>query len=208
MKYMLGCDPEFFLKQNGKHVSAEGIVGGAEKTEQSLLCPTNPYAATKAGAEMVVSSYKHSFGLPVIISRGNNVYGPNQYPEKLIPKWIGLLRDGKKLTIAGKGEQIRSFLWVDDVSRAFETMLVKGAVGEVYNIGSCEEYSVMDVAKIMLELIHGVDVDIEKYIEYMNDRPFNDMRYFISNDKLYALGWQPKVSFKDGLTMLFGQVVI
>jgi len=197
------------------HVSTDEVYGesmlsdGVEKTEHSLLCPTNPYAATKAGAEMIVSSYKHSFGLPVIISRGNNVYGPNQYPEKLIPKWIGLLRDGKKLTIAGKGEQLRSFLWVDDVSRAFETMLVRGVIGEVYNIGSCEEYSVKDVAKIMLELIHGDDVNVDKYIEYMADRPFNDMRYFISNDKLCALGWKPEMSFKHGLSLLlFGHVVI
>jgi dTDP-glucose 4,6-dehydratase len=190
------------------HVSTDEVYGesmmgdGVEKTEQSLLCPTNPYAATKAGAEMIVSSYKHSFGLPVIISRGNNVYGPNQYPEKLIPKWIGLLRDGKKLTIAGKGEQLRSFLWVDDVSRAFETMLVQGTVGEVYNIGSCEEYSVMDVAKIILELIHGGGFDINKYVEYVADRPFNDMRYFINNSKLCALGWKPEMSFIQGLSLL------
>lgn len=197
------------------HVSTDEVYGesmldsGDEKTEHSLLCPTNPYAATKAGAEMIVSSYKHSFGLPVIISRGNNVYGPNQYPEKLIPKWVGLLRNGKKLTIAGKGEQLRSFLWVDDVSRAFETMLVQGVVGEVYNIGSNEEYSIMDVARIILELIHGDGVDVNKYVEYVADRPFNDKRYFISNDKLCALGWKPDVSFKHGLSLLlFGHVVI
>lgn len=197
------------------HVSTDEVYGesmmgeGDEKTEHSLLCPTNPYAASKAGAEMIVSSYKHSFGLPVIISRGNNVYGPNQYPEKLIPKWIGLLRDGKKLTIAGKGDQLRSFLWVDDVSRAFETMLVQGVVGEVYNIGSSEEYSVMDVARIILELIHGDGVDVNKYVEYIADRPFNDKRYFISNDKLCALGWKPDVSFIHGLSLLlFSQVAI
>ena len=197
------------------HVSTDEVYGesmigeGVEKTEQSVLCPTNPYAATKAGAEMIVMSYKHSFGLPVIISRGNNVYGANQYPEKLIPKWISLLREGKKLTIAGKGEQLRSFLWVDDVSRAFETMLLRGVVGEVYNIGSVEEYSVMDVARIMLELVHGESMDINRYIEYVADRPFNDMRYFISNDKLAALGWKPEMSFKHGLSLLlFGHVVV
>lgn len=197
------------------HVSTDEVYGesmigtGAEKTEQSLLCPTNPYAATKAGAEMIVMSYKHSFGLPVIISRGNNVYGPNQYPEKLIPKWIALLREGKKLTIAGKGEQLRSFLWVDDVSRAFEIMLDRGAVGETYNIGSSEEYSIMDVAKIILELIHGDGIDVNRYIEYIADRPFNDKRYFISNDKLRALGWEPEMKFNHGLSLLlFGHVAI
>jgi UDP-glucose 4,6-dehydratase len=197
------------------HVSTDEVYGesmigdGAEKTEQSLLCPTNPYAATKAGAEMIVMSYKHSFDLPVIISRGNNVYGPNQYPEKLIPKWIALLREGKKLTIAGKGEQLRSFLWIDDVSRAFEIMLDRGAVGETYNIGSSEEYSIMDVAKIILELIHGDGIDVNRYIEYIADRPFNDKRYFISNDKLRALGWEPEMKFNHGLSLLlFGHVAI
>lgn len=197
------------------HVSTDEVYGetmigeGVEKTEQSVLCPTNPYAATKAGAEMIVMSYKHSFGLPVIISRSNNVYGFNQYPEKLIPKWIGLLREGKKLTIAGKGDQLRSFLWVDDVSRAFETMLFRGTIGEVYNIGSVEEYSVMDVARIMLELVHGEGVDVARYVEYVADRPFNDMRYFISNDRLVALGWKPEMSFKHGLSLLlFGHVVV
>lgn len=190
------------------HVSTDEVYGESmlgeesEKTEQSLLCPTNPYAATKAGAEMIVMSYKHSFGLPVIISRGNNVYGYNQFPEKLIPKWVGLLRDGKKLTIAGKGEQVRSWLWVDDVSRAFDKILIHGTIGEVYNIGSCEEYSVMDVANIMLALIHGNDIDVNKYIEYIADRPFNDKRYFISNDKLYALGWKPEINFTHGLSLL------
>lgn len=197
------------------HVSTDEVYGetmigeGVEKTEQSVLCPTNPYAATKAGAEMIVMSYKHSFGLPVIISRSNNVYGPNQYPEKLIPKWIGLLREGKKLTIAGKGDQLRSFLWVDDVSRAFEVILLRGAIGEVYNIGSIEEYSVKDVSQIMLELVHCEGVDITRYVEYVADRPFNDMRYFISNDKLAALGWKPEMSFKHGLALLlFGHVVV
>ena len=169
-----------------------------------MLCPTNPYAASKAGAEMVVMSYKHSFGLPVIISRGNNVYGPNQYPEKLIPKWLGLLDAGQKLTIAGTGDQLRSFLWVDDVSRAFEVMLVKGVVGEIYNIGSVEEYSVKHVSAILLELKYGPSVIIDDYVEYIPDRPFNDKRYFISNDKLCALGWKPVVGFIEGLKKLMG----
>ena len=93
--------------------------------EQAVLCPTNPYAATKAAAEMIVNSYIHSYKMPIIITRGNNVYGKNQYPEKLIPKFIQLLQMNKKMTIQGKGNQLRSFLHVDDVARAFELILLK-----------------------------------------------------------------------------------
>ena len=90
------------------------------KTEHSILCPTNPYAATKAGAELLAQSYNHSFKLPIIITRGNNVYGPNQYPEKLIPKFIKLLKENKKVTIQGDGSNIRAFLHANDTANAFE----------------------------------------------------------------------------------------
>jgi UDP-glucose 4,6-dehydratase len=169
-----------------------------KEEEHCILAPTNPYAATKAGAEMIAGSYKHSYGLPIIISRGNNVFGPGQYPEKLIPRWLGLLRDNKPLEIAGTGEQLRSFLWVDDVSRAFEVILERGVIGEIYNIGSQEEYSVLDVAKIMLAEF-GKSGDNIIFIE---DRPFNDKRYFINSEKLADLGWQANVGFREGLKQL------
>jgi dTDP-glucose 4,6-dehydratase len=180
-----------------------GESGNDEKTEESLLCPTNPYAASKAAAEMYVYSYIYSFGLKAIISRGNNIYGNNQYPEKLIPKFIKLLREGKKCTIHGKGETVRNFINVIDVCNAVDIILSKGCFGQVYNIGgdTSNEFSVMDVASKIIILVKN-DTNIDNYIEYVKDRPFNDKRYLISNKKLVDLGWEQKISFDDGLKML------
>ncbi len=203
------------VKKYGKikkfiHVSTDEVYGESmldidekHKTEHSILCPTNPYAATKAGAELITQSYQHSFKLPIIITRGNNVYGPNQYPEKLIPKFIDLLKNNKKCTIAGTGSAIRNFIHVNDVCTAVEIIINKGILGEVYNIGGNHdnEYSVMDVAKKLIKLIKNSDNESD-YIEYMPDRPFNDTRYFISNDKLTNLGWEQKIMFDKGLELL------
>jgi dTDP-glucose 4,6-dehydratase len=201
------------------HVSTDEVYGESMihdeketcKTESSsVLSPTNPYAATKAAAEMIAQSYYHSFKLPLIITRGNNVYGPNQYPEKLIPRFIKLLQDGKKLTVQGNGCNIRSFIHVSDVCRAFDTVLSRGVVGDIYNIGGDEssEYSVIEIAKLLIKEIAGVNIDFMEnasdldWIEYVEDRPFNDKRYYISNEKLKRLGWTPQVHFIDGLREL------
>jgi dTDP-glucose 4,6-dehydratase len=200
------------------HVSTDEVYGESMihdtktdcKTESSVLSPTNPYAATKAAAEMIAQSYYHSFKLPLIITRGNNVYGPNQYPEKLIPKFIKLLEDDKKLTVQGNGSNIRSFIHVFDVCRAFDIILSRGEIGEIYNIGGDDssEYSVIDVAKILIHEIKGVNIDFIEgasdldWIEYIDDRPFNDKRYYISNHKLKKLGWTTEIDFIDGIRML------
>jgi 3,5-epimerase/4-reductase len=192
------------------HVSTDEVYGESmntveeqHKTEQSILCPTNPYAATKAAAELIAQSYNHSFNLPIIISRGNNVYGPNQYPEKLIPKFIKQLKEGKKVTIQGDGSAVRAFLHVDDTVSAFEKILESGVVGEIYNIGCDEhmEYSVIDVAKRLIRLIHNTE-DYEQWITYIPDRPYNDKRYYISNHKLKNLGWTIHIPFQEGLEKL------
>jgi len=164
------------------------------------LCPTNPYAATKAGAELLAQSYMHSYKMPIIITRGNNVYGPNQYPEKLIPKFIKLLNENKKVTIQGKGTSLRSFLHSYDTAKAFECILERGELGEIYNIGCDEgmEYSVMDISKILIKLIKKTE-HYEQWIEYIKDRPFNDQRYYISNNKLKDLGWNIEIKLIDGL---------
>lgn len=174
--------------------------GSGKKTEESILCPTNPYAATKAGAELIAQSYYHSFKMPIIITRGNNVYGPNQYPEKLIPRFIKLLNENNKVTIQGDGSNIRAFLHVSDVVKAFEIILEKGVIGEIYNIGSDEEqeYTVMDVAKLLINKIKN-DNNYSQYITYIDDRPFNDKRYYISNEKIKNLGWTINVDFETGL---------
>jgi len=189
------------------HVSTDEVYGESmntvdeqHKTEHSILCPTNPYAATKAGAELIAQSYNHSYKMPIIITRGNNVYGPNQYPEKLVPRFIELLKTGKKVTIQGDGSAVRAFLHVSDVAAAFETILDKGSVGEIYNIGCDEgmEYSVLEIARILINMIHGTE-DYDKWIEYVEDRPFNDQRYYISNQKIKDLGWSIKIDFLSGL---------
>lgn len=192
------------------HVSTDEVYGESslskdeiKKTELSTLCPSNPYSATKACAEMLAQSYYHSYKFPIIITRGNNVYGKNQYPEKLIPKFIKLLKGGKKVTIQGNGSCTRAFLHSEDTARAFETILEKGIIGEIYNIGCDDgmEYSVLDVAKILIKMIQG-DVNCDDWIEFIEDRPFNDARYYISNDKLKKLGWDIEIKFLDGLENL------
>ena len=141
--------------------------------------------------------------MPIIITRGNNVYGPNQYPEKIIPKFIKLLKDNKKVTIQGDGSCVRGFLHASDTASAFETILLKGKVGEIYNIGCDDnmEYSVLEVAKKLIKLIKDTE-DYDEWIEYIEDRPFNDQRYYISNKKVKQLGWNINVKFDNGLQEL------
>lgn len=191
------------------HVSTDEVYGESVcqetdiKNEKSILNPTNPYAATKASAEMLVNSYVYSYHLPIIITRGNNVYGPKQYPEKLIPKFIKLLLENEKCTIHGEGNTERSFLYVDDVSRAFECILFKGKIGEIYNIGTNYEYSVMEIARRLIKIIKKTDLEkpreMEKYITYTEDRKYNDKRYNISFNKLLELGWKQEIFIDDGL---------
>ena len=185
------------------HVSTDEVYGETDdnkKSESSILCPTNPYAASKAGAEMIALSYYYSFNMPLIITRGNNVYGPNQYPEKLIPKFIKLLNEDNQVTIQGDGSNLRSFLHVLDVAKAFEVILEKGKIGEIYNIGADNnlEYSVLEIAQILIKKIKNTD-NYNQWIKYIEDRPFNDKRYYISNTKLKELGWTIEVDFDFGL---------
>ena len=184
----------------------------AKKTEQSILCPTNPYAATKAAAELIAQSYCHSFRMPIIITRGNNVYGPGQYPEKVIPRFIQQLRENNPVTIQGDGSCLRAFLHVSDAAEAFITILERGAVGEIYNIGCDEgmEHSVIDIAiRLIKEMKMNANsddcADCAEWIQFVEDRPFNDKRYYISNSKLKALGWRIRVNFEDGIRDLVSQ---
>lgn len=222
--------------------------------------PTNPYAATKAGAEFLAKSYHRSFNLPVIITRGNNVYGPHQYPEKLVPKFINLLARERPLTLHGNGLNTRNFLYVTDVARAFDCVLHYGETGKIYNIGGTHERTNVDVAKDLIRkmgllpsaaaaaekgtggksaaavcdggddsegiaLVHekgeGLDLsgsssvvaaaagDLCKeddddsaygpFLTFVEDRPFNDLRYSINCEALRRLGWREEVSWEDGL---------
>jgi UDP-glucose 4,6-dehydratase len=175
------------------HFSTDEVYGEVDREhpgchEKSLLNPTNPYAATKAAAEFIVRSYYHSFKLPTVIVRCNNVYGPNQYPEKLIPKFIKLLREGKKLTIHGSGGTRRNFIWTEDVARATELILERGEINEIYNIGTDQEHSVLDVARLLVAKMTPDGV-LENHVVYVEDRPFNDFRYSVDSTRLRELGW-------------------
>ena len=141
--------------------------------------------------------------MPIIITRGNNVYGPNQYPEKVIPKFINQLQSGKKITIQGKGDCVRGFLHVNDTADAFIKILEKGEIGEIYNIGCDEEMeiSILELAKKIYEL-SKVKSSWTDSIEYIEDRPFNDQRYYISNEKLKSMGWEITIKLEDGLKEL------
>ncbi|XAR56417.1 hypothetical protein NMG60_11036895 [Bertholletia excelsa] len=184
------------------HVSTDEVYGETEEDavvgnhEASQLLPTNPYSATKAGAEMLVMAYGRSYGLPVITTRGNNVYGPNQFPEKLIPKFILLAMKGKNLPIHGDGSNVRSYLYCEDVAEAFEVILHRGEVGHVYNIGTKRERRVIDVARDICKLF---SMDPEKRIKFVENRPFNDQRYFLDDEKLKILGWSERTSWEEGL---------
>jgi dTDP-glucose 4,6-dehydratase len=194
-----------FIHVSTDEVYGESIIDSNEKhkTEYSILCPTNPYAATKAGAELIAQSYNHSFNMPIVITRGNNVYGPNQYPEKVIPRFIQQLKNNEPVTIQGDGSCVRAFLHSHDTATAFQCILEKGKVGEIYNIGCDEgmEYSIMEVTRILIKKIHNTE-DYDKWISYIEDRPFNDQRYYISNQKLKDLGWEITISFEEGINML------
>jgi dTDP-glucose 4,6-dehydratase len=189
------------------HISTDEVYGESmlseneeKKNEDSVLCPTNPYAATKAAAELIAKSYYHSFKMPIIITRGNNVYGPNQYPEKLIPKFIQQLLKGDKVTIQGDGSNVRAFLHVNNVCSALKLILEKGKIGEIYNIGSDDhhEYTVTQIAHMLIKKITKT-TDYEKWISYIEDRPFNDKRYYISNQKVKDLGWTILTDFDNGI---------
>ncbi|KAL4318461.1 hypothetical protein GQ457_18G011210 [Hibiscus cannabinus] len=184
------------------HVSTDEVYGETDEDavvgnhEASQLLPTNPYSATKAGAEMLVMAYGRSYGLPVITTRGNNVYGPNQFPEKLIPKFILLAMRGETLPIHGDGSNVRSYLFCEDVAEAFEVILHKGEVGHVYNIGTKKERRVVDVAKDICKLF---SMDPERNIKFVDNRPFNDQRYFLDDQKLKVLGWSERTVWEEGL---------
>ena len=143
--------------------------------------------------------------MPIIITRGNNVYGPHQFPEKLVPKFINLLMRGRKVTLHGTGSNKRNFLFVEDVARAFEKILFKGVVGYVYNIGGSNEIQNLDVAKDLIRLAGypSGDEKEKEMMTFVEDRIFNDHRYHINSDKLFDLGWKEEVSWEEGIKRTF-----
>ena len=181
-------------------VSTDEVYGSLGSTglfrEDTPLAPNSPYSASKVGADVLVRSYFHTFGMPVLITRCSNNYGPLQFPEKLIPLLITNLIDGLKIPIYGKGQNVRDWLHVCDHCEAIWTVLTKGKEGEVYNIGGYNEWKNIDIARKILELM-GKD---EASIEYVTDRPGHDLRYAIDASKIaQELGWKPRYTFEEGI---------
>ena len=179
-------------------VSTDEVYGSIEEgsfTESSPLAPSSPYSASKTGADLLVSSYFHTYGLAANVVRGSNNYGPRQYPEKLIPLMILNALAGDHLPVYGDGRQVRNWLYVEDFGRGIGHVLEHGVPGEVYNCGGPDECENLEVVKRIIELTGGD----ESQIEYVTDRPGHDRRYSLSAEKLSGLGWQARMRFADGL---------
>ncbi len=190
------------------HFSTDEVYGESKTDvpfteDEGVLRPTNPYSASKAAAEMIVRSYIESFDMNIKVIRCNNVYGPNQYPEKLIPKFKRLLKEGEKCTIHGSKSATvkRAFMHVDDVVDAVDIVWIRGLPGEVYNIASDDELTVMEVTRLIIETIKGTK-NYDDWITYVEDRPFNDQRYYICAKKIKDLGWSQKKTRKDLINFL------
>jgi dTDP-glucose 4,6-dehydratase len=179
-------------------VSTDEVYGSIDEgsfTETSPLSPSSPYSATKTGADLLVSSYVHTYGLDASICRGSNAYGPYQYPEKLIPLMVLNAMHGDRLPVYGDGQQVRNWLFVEDFARGIGHVLEHGARGEVYNVGGPDEAVNLDVVRRIVALT-GAD---EGLIEHVPDRPGHDRRYSLSSEKARTLGWEAQVRFAEGL---------
>jgi dTDP-glucose 4,6-dehydratase len=208
-------DPEGFIVTNmqGTHVlleaarerglryvqvSTDEVYGSIDEgsfTESSPLQPSSPYSATKTGADLLVSSYFHTFGLEAVICRGSNNYGPYQYPEKLIPLMILNALAGDQLPVYGDGRNVRNWLYVEDFGRGIGHALAHGVAGEAYNCGGPDECENIAVVQRIL----GLTERDESLIDYVADRPGHDRRYSLSAGKLQQLGWRARTRFEEGL---------
>ena len=165
-------------------------------TETTPLSPNSPYSASKTGADLIVRAYHETYGMPVNITRCSNNYGPYQFPEKLIPLMINNCRNDKALPVYGDGMQIRDWLYVEDHCSAIRTVLEKGKIGEVYNVGGNNEKANIEIVKLIIKKL-GKSEDL---ITYVKDRPGHDRRYAIDNTKITTeLGWSPKYVFEEGM---------
>jgi len=179
-------------------ISTDEVFGSIQEgtfTENHPFEPNSPYAASKAGADLLCRSYVKTYGLPVIVTHSCNFYGPYQYPEKVIPLFITNLIEGKKVPLYGDGKNVREWIFTQDHCCAIDTILQKGIDGEVYNIGTGDEIANIDLTQKILSLV-GVSDDM---IEPVADRLGHDRRYAVDSSKLRALGWQPQQSFDEGL---------
>ncbi|PIX77418.1 MAG: dTDP-glucose 4,6-dehydratase [bacterium (Candidatus Ratteibacteria) CG_4_10_14_3_um_filter_41_18] len=172
-----------------------GSIKRGSFSEESPLQPNSPYAATKAAADLLVRSYFITYRLPVMITRSSNNFGPYQYPEKLIPLFITNLMENKKVPLYGRGKNIRDWLYVEDNCKAIDLILIKGKLGEIYNISGGNERTNLTITEAILKNMHQG----KEMIELVKDRPGHDFRYSLNNRKIRKLGWKPEVSFREGL---------
>jgi len=192
---------DIITKQKKKmiQISTDEVFGSLKNgsaTEESMFNPTNPYAATKASAELLVNSYFTTYNSNVIITRCTNNYGPRQFPEKLIPKTILLADQNKKIPIYGNGTNIRDWIFVEDHCNAIFNILINGKSGESYNISASNEIDNITIVKKILSLMNKS----EDLIEFVEDRPGHDFRYSMDSQKTRKeLNWQTKVNFEEGI---------
>src|SRR6266478_4780653 len=182
------------------HVSTDEVYGSLpaplEADESFPLNPSSPYSASKAGSDLLVRSYYVTYGLPVVITRASNNYGPYQFPEKLIPLMISNALEGRPLPVYGDGQQVRDWLYVDDHCRAIRAVLEKGREGEIYNISGSRALPNLEVVRMILAATGAP----ESLIRYVEDRPGHDRRYALSSAKIVReTGWEAQVGFEDGL---------
>lgn len=190
------------------HISTDEVYGSLGEegmfTEETSYDPRSPYSASKASSDHLVRAYHHTYKLPVVISNCSNNYGPNQFPEKLIPLAINNIKNNKAVPVYGKGENIRDWLFVEDHANAIDIIFHKGIVGETYNIGGNNEWKNID---LIYQLCKEMDLQLsrekgtsEKLITFVKDRAGHDLRYAIDSSKIQKeLGWKPSLQFEEGL---------
>jgi dTDP-glucose 4,6-dehydratase len=191
---------ERFICVSTDEVYGDAACGADAKpfAEDAPLNPTNPYSASKAAAELMARTYGTCFGLPVIVTRGNNVIGPRQHREKLLPAVAARVAAGRRARVEGDGLQLRGFLFIDDVAAAIETVRQRGAVGETYNVGGTEEHTVLQLVEAVLRVLRPGE-RLADWVEHVSDRPYQDRRYHVDAAKLRALGWRQSVRLDEAV---------
>ncbi len=172
-----------------------GSISDGSFTEESPLRPNSPYAASKAGADLLVRSYVRTYGIDAVIVRSSNNYGPYQYPEKVIPLFVTNLLEGRKVPLYGEGRNVRDWLYVRDNCKAIDLVLRSGLSGEAYNIGAGQEKTNLELTHAILGIMGAGD----ESIQYVTDRPGHDLRYSVDSSKLKGLGWSSQRDFESGL---------
>ena len=206
--YWESCE-EGYSGKRFYHISTDEVYGALEFdttlfTERTSYNPHSPYSASKAASDHFVRAYHDTYGMPTVVTNCSNNYGPNQFPEKLIPLFISNIRQRKPLPVYGKGENIRDWLYVEDHARAIDKIFHEGRVAETYNIGGSNEWRNIDLIKVIIKAVDRLLGNPEGHslglIEYVTDRLGHDARYAIDSSKLRdELGWEPLVQFEEGI---------